>query len=116
MIIDDSHRLHECVTDCRSHEVKPTAFEVFAQRVGKLRTGGNLTLQAKPISFGLPTNETPEISVEAARLTLHFEKRRGVLDGCLNLQPVPDDSGIGQQLRNFAPVVGGNDFRIESVK
>ena len=50
---------------------------------------------------GFPSNELPDITVEAAELLLHAEKRFRILHGRRDLQLVADDARIAQQLLRF---------------
>ncbi len=65
---------------------------------------------------GLPSDELPDVAVEAAELLLHAEKRLRIFDGGSDLQPVANDSRIRQELFGSCGVVLRDAFGIEAVE
>jgi hypothetical protein len=55
----------------------------------------------------------PDPGVEAAELLLDGEERPGVGDGSGDLEPVADDSGVGEQQRGLFGAIAGDGRGVE---
>ena len=97
-------------------KVKPRFRRSPAHRVRYRRLRRHL-LQRRPGVLGRASvDETPDVAVEAAELLLHGQERAGVVDGRVDLQPIPDDPAVGQQALHLACTVAGHGLRIEAVE
>jgi len=116
VIVDHPDGLHKRVADGRAHELEAARLEVPAQRVGFGRSVGNFLERSPPVPFGLAADESPEIGVKAPELFLNGEKRLRVGDRGGDLEPVPNDPRIGEQLAHFAPIVCGDSAGLKIVE
>ena len=66
------------------------------------------------LTIGLPVDERPEVRVEAALALLRLEDARRVVHRRLDLQPVADDPGIGEQALDVLRAEARDDRRIEA--
>ena len=97
VVVDEPDRLHERVTNRRSHELESSLREVAAERVRFRRSGRNVARGSTFVHKRFSTDQTPDIRVETTKLALHAQHGLRVANGAGNLQPVSDDPGIGQQ-------------------
>src|SRR5690606_31526591 len=70
-------------------------------------------LLAPAVHDRLAADEAPDVSIEAAELLLHGEEAAGVRDRGLDLLPVADDAGIGEQPLDRAAVEARDARRVE---
>src|SRR5215472_14111453 len=98
MVIDHSYRLHKCVANRRADEFEPAAGQVLAHslRLGSLRR--NILVSLPPVLDRTIPDEAPQISIKAAEFRLNIESAPGILDCSFYLEPVPDNTWIGEQL------------------
>ena len=61
-------------------------------------SGGDLAGAAPRVHDGPPAHEAPDVGVEGAELLLDGQEGTGVADRRLDLGPVADDAGVGQEL------------------
>ena len=73
MIVHHARRLHEGVADGAAHKREAAFAQVLAHRIA-FRRGGR-ALRGPAILERPPAREAPDVSVEAAELPLHREKR-----------------------------------------
>ena len=64
VIVDHPDCLHKCIADGRAREFKAPFHEIFAHKVGNLRTGGKLAETFPFIDYYLAISEAPDIMVE----------------------------------------------------
>src|SRR6185369_6747986 len=64
----------------------------------------------------LAVDEAPDVSVETAKLALHFAKTVRVRNGGIDLQPVANYPRVVQQRRDLSFVVTRDFRRIETVE
>src|SRR3954464_9035575 len=98
MIVDYSHRLHEGVADGRADELEAALEEILAKGVGLGGLRRHLAGAAPAVDDRFAADEAPDVRIEAAELALHGEKRLGVADGRVDLQPVAHDAVVLHQL------------------
>src|SRR5690348_6303113 len=116
MVVDDADCLHKRVANGRAHKFKPAFDEVTAQRVGDRSAGGNVLNRFPTVPDRFPTNEIPDVLVEAAELLAQRQKRFGVLDRGVDLEPVSNDTRIVEQFFNLSRIVTGYFGGIEVVE
>src|ERR1041384_574013 len=80
VIVHHTGRLHEGVANRRADEFEATFEEILAQGVRLGGARGHLLHRTPGVLDRLAADELPEVSVEAAKLLLHREKRLRVLD------------------------------------
>ena len=64
----------------------------------------------------LAVDETPDVVGKATPFLLHREKGAGVLPGAVDLEPVANDAGVGQQFVELPVGVTGDFVRVEAVE
>src|SRR5260370_5609547 len=116
MIIDQSSRLHHRVANRRSHELESAPDQLLANRVRVLGPRRNLLRRPPRINSRTPTNQSPDIFVETAKLRLNRDKRFRIPDRRIDLQTITNDSRIRQQARNLSLAELRNRGRIEAGK
>ena len=94
MVVHHSHCLHMGVNDRGTHESESTAFQVFAQRIGFRRGGGNLLHDSPAVYFRLSTDKAPRVRIKTSELLLNREKRTRIAYSRLDLLPISNDSWI----------------------
>src|SRR6267143_2560133 len=114
MIVHHAYRLHVSVTDRRSHEREPSAFQVRTHRVGLLRLRRNLTHAPPMVFLRAIADELPHVGVERSKFLLNFEESMCVPERCGNLDAVANDSAVGQEPLQVPPLVTGNLSRVEA--
>ena len=72
MIVGHPHRLHEGVTDRRTHKLEAAHLQVFAHGVRFRCCDGQISRSRPAITNRLATNELPQISVETAKFFRHL--------------------------------------------
>src|ERR1041384_1989141 len=94
VVVYHSDGLHMGVNDRRTNETESPTLKVLAERIGFVRSRGNLWHDPPPVKLCLSVNETPAIGVEASELFLDFEERACIPHGGFDLHPVSNDPGI----------------------
>ena len=64
VIVDHPDCLHKCIADGRAREFKAPFHEIFAHKVGNLRTGGKFTETLPFIHYGHAIREAPDVTIE----------------------------------------------------
>ena len=113
VVVHHSHCLHMGVNDRGTHESESTAFQVFAQRIGFRRGGGNLLHDSPAVYFRLSADKAPRVRIKTSELLLNREKRPRVAYGRLDFLPISNDSWIEQQLLNAFLGISRHFVRIE---
>jgi len=116
MIVDHAGRLHQCVANCRAHELESSPQQIAAHRVGLGCARGHVGHATPTILDWLAADEAPEVSVEAFHFFEQREKRFCVRDRGCDLQSVSYDSGVAEQPLHFARAIAGDLFRAESIE
>src|SRR5262245_28221241 len=98
MVVHHPGRLHESVANGRADELEPALEQVATHGIALRGVRGNVLHRTTPIYDRPSSNEGPEVAIEAAEFMLHREYRTGVGDRCRDLQSVPHDPRIGEQL------------------
>ena len=101
------------VNDRGTHESESTAFQVFAQRIGFRRGGGNLLHDSPAVYFRLSTDKAPRVRIKTSELLLNREKRTRVAYSRLDLWPISNDSWIKQQLLNALLAISRDSLGIK---
>src|SRR5688500_13389099 len=97
MIVDHAGRLHEGVADGRADEAEATPAQLLAHAVGYRRGRGHLGRAAPAVAPRRAVDEGPQVRIEAARLADQRERGARVAAHRAELEPVADQSRIGQQ-------------------
>ena len=116
VIIHHPGGLHEGVADRRADEFESTPQQFLAHRVGLRRARGDFLHGAASVLDRLVIYKTPQQRAEAAQFFFHADARLRVLDRRRDLQPVADDAGIREQLRDLARRVARDALHIEMVE
>jgi len=116
VIVDHPHRLHEGVADGAADEAEASPLQVFAHGVRFGRVGRHLGQRLPSILLRPVTDEAPDVLVECPKLLLDRQKRLGVVDRRLDLQPIANNAGVQQQALLLSLAVLGDDGRIEVVE
>jgi len=116
MVVHHPHGLHESVADGRAHKCKTSADKIFAHCIGFSRMGRDLFELLPAIYLSFAAHETPNINIETSKLLLDDEKRFGVFDSGLDLEPVTNDPWIRQQFLDFSFVIAGDQIRIKVIE
>jgi hypothetical protein len=95
MVIDNANGLEMGINDRRTYESEASLNQILADSIRERSPGGYLREFFPAVDDGFIIHETPDISIETAELFLNGKKTFGVIDGRLNLSPIPYDSGIG---------------------
>jgi hypothetical protein len=112
VIVDHPHRLHEGVAGGRADEAEPAGLERACHRGGLVRDGGD-SVKVRGAGPGL-RGEGPQEIAEGLTLRVKGRERAGVGDGRLDLGPVADDAGVGEQSRDVDVVEGGDALGVEA--
>src|SRR5690242_1649474 len=96
VVVHHSHCLHIGVNDRGTHEFESTAFQVFAQRIGFRRGGGNLLHDSPAVYLRLSTDKAPRVLIKTSELLLNREKRPRVAYSRLDFLPISNDPWIKQ--------------------
>src|SRR5438477_3660893 len=115
MIIHDSDRLHEGITDGRAYKAEATFSQVLTHAVGLIGAGGHVPGALGPFTAFF-WGKLPDVFFKAAELFLDRRERLRVLNYGGDLHPVADDSRIGKERSNLLLVVLHNDLGSEPVK
>src|SRR5438270_8864948 len=116
VIVDHADRLHEGIADRGTDELKAASLELLAHRVRLRRLGRHLLGRLPGMMLHTASDELPDVTVEASEFLQHAQECLGVLDGCLDLEPVADDSWIGQQCLHFPRTEPGDHFRVKALE
>ncbi len=114
MIVDQTDGLHERIADGRADKLKASLQQVFAQSCGQ-----RCSREERPCAFAphwLVVYEAPDVLIETTKLLLYFEEGLGVLNCGCDFQTVADNTGIVEELFDFALIVVGDAGRIELVE
>jgi len=95
MVIDNAGGLKMGINDRRSYESEASMDQILADLIRERSPGGYLREFFPAVDDGFVIHETPDISIETVELFLNGKKTSGVIDGSLNLFPIPYDSRIG---------------------
>src|ERR1700687_2052546 len=74
VVVYHPHGLHEGVADGRSHKVEAALLKIFADRIGVGGSCGDLLEGLKRGLSWLAVDEPPQVAVEAAKFSLHFQE------------------------------------------
>src|SRR5687767_229080 len=107
MIVHHAGGLHERIADRGSYEPEPVGLEIAAQPARDLRLGRHLARLAPPVLHRTAVDESPQVRVERAVLTLDGQHRPCVGDGGRDLGAIAHDAGIAEQ----CPRAGGGEPR-----
>src|SRR5579871_544761 len=116
MVVDHPHGLHKGVADRAAHEREATPLQVLTHGVRFRGLGRDLPDRPPGVLLRLVANESPNVLVERAEVSLHGQERLGILGGGLDLQPVADDPGVCQQALALLLIIPGDDGGIEVVE
>src|SRR2546425_7482561 len=116
VVVHQTHRLHEGITDSRADEFEAALQQVLAHGVGLTGSGGDLPQIFPGIDLRLAADESPNIGIKAAELSLDFEEGLGVLDRGSNFELIANDAWIGQQGFDFALAVFGDLPRLKIIE
>src|SRR5437667_6284464 len=97
VIVHHPRRLHVGVADGRTHEGEAALLEIAAHRVRLGTGGGDTAMRRPPVVARAAVHESPHVRVERPELALDLEERAGVPDRALDLQPIADDPGTGEE-------------------
>ena len=64
----------------------------------------------------LNPDEPPDVGVETPELLPDGQEGPGVPDGGIDLEPVADDAGVGEELIHLPPAVPGDGRNVETVE
>src|SRR5204863_4969495 len=92
VIVDHADRLHKGIADGRADEFEAALEEILAKGIGFGGLRRHLSRAVATIEHRSAADEAPDVRIEAAELPLHGEKRLGVADGGVDLQPVAHDA------------------------
>src|SRR5215469_8341004 len=100
MVIDHPYRLHKCIANRRADEFEAAPGQVLAHslRLGSL--GRYILVSLPPVLNRAIRYEAPQVRIEAAEFRLNVQTAPGIFDCSLDLEPVPDNTGISKQLLN----------------
>jgi hypothetical protein len=116
MIVDHSHRLHVCVTDECPDEFEPPGFQILAHGI-RFRGSARDLLDRSPVIYnGLAINKLPHVLVEASEFFLNLDESLCVVHGAFNLQAVPHNPCVLQQLRDLGFIILRDLADVEIVK
>src|SRR3954468_13363340 len=90
--------MHEGVKDGRADELEAALEEILAEGIGLGGLRRHVAGAAPAVDDWLAADEAPDVRIEADELALHGEKRLGVADGRVDLQPVAHDALVLHQL------------------
>jgi len=116
VIVDHARRLHVRVANRGADKFESALQQILAQRIGNRRPRRDLLHRPPVIDFRAAIDESPDVTIETAEFFLHLEKGLRVLDGGVDFQPVPDDTGVAEQLRDFGRVVTRDFWSIKPVE
>jgi hypothetical protein len=116
MVIDHTDRLHECITDRGTDKVNPPFRQIHAHPVGLFCPGRHLREGAPGVLPGGEVNIAPNESVERSVFLADLQHCPRIPDRRFNLEPVADNTGIGQQPEDVVFRIGGDFLRIEKIK
>src|SRR5215470_13955502 len=116
VIVDDTNRLHKCVTDGRSDKIEAAFLEIFTHGIRLRRSRRDLPQEFPCVDARASVDKFPDITIEAADLLLDFEKGSCVLHGGSNFQAIANDSRISQQSCNLSLGVMRNFCWVEFVE
>ena len=116
MIVHHAHRLHEGVADRAAHKLETSPFQVLAHGIRFRGLRRDFLDRLPGVLLWLVADKSPNVLVKRAEFVLHGQEHFRILDGSLDLQPVADDPGIGQQAPSLFLAVLGDDGRIEIVE
>src|SRR5262245_60690724 len=112
MVVHEAARLHERVADRRADEAEAALLQILAHRLRLWRLGGDLPDLAPAVHERLAVDEAPEVLAQA----LELEDAAGIVDGRLDLEPVADDAGIGEQALDLLVREAGDFRRVEAAE
>src|SRR6266700_52866 len=113
MIVHHTDRLHVRVNHGGSDEAEAATLEVFTERVGLARRGGDLAQRRPTVLARPPVDELPTIRGDTSVFFPHRQKRSCVFHRGGDLHPVPDDPWIGGQPVNPGLGIARDLLRIE---
>ena len=90
--------------------------QVGAHRVRLLAPSGNLAHALPPVDLRPIADESPHVSIERPELLLDREERVRIPNRRGNLEPVPDDARIAEELRDLAGAIESDFRRVEPVE
>src|SRR5687768_7331982 len=97
VVVDESHRLHEGVTDRRADELESPPEEIAAESVRFHGTGRNLPERTPATHERRSANEVPDIGVEAAELLLNGKEGLRISNSAFDLEAVANNPRVPQQ-------------------
>lgn len=116
VIVDHADGLHKGVADGGADEFEAALFHVLAHRVGLLGLRGYFLHRSPTILHRLPLHELPEISIEAAALFDHRDRRLRVGHCGVDFQTIADDARIEHELLDFLGAIARDLFVVETVE
>jgi len=94
MIVYHSHRLHEGITDGGAYKLKAPLFQVLAEGIRFPGARGDILSAAPSVLQGAPFDKLPKVTVKGPELFRDIQEGLGILNGGVNFQPVPYNSGV----------------------
>src|ERR1700722_9322888 len=116
MIVHYACGLHECEANGGADETKSPLLQILARGVGFSGSCWHIARAAPRMPQRFPAGELPDVRIEAAEFTLHFQKGLRVRNRGSNLQAISNDARIGEQCSHFSGVVPGNFGSVESIE
>jgi len=113
VVVDHARGLHVRVDDGAADELEAARFEVLAEPVGFPGGRRNVGVLPETVLDGPAVDEAPDIVAEGSELVPDLEECPGVTDGRLDLEPIPYDPGVLQNLVDPLIRKAGNLLGVE---
>src|SRR6202048_2665941 len=97
MFIDDSHSLHECVTNSGSDETEAASLEILAHRIALGTRWGNPAEVQRTTAQHPAAAKLPNVVVERTQGRTDLKVCFGVGNERFDFESISDDPGIAQQ-------------------
>jgi hypothetical protein len=116
MVIHHPRRLHEGIANGTSYELEAPFFQVLGHGIALRRGGGHLAEHRPMVDDGLPTNELPDVLVEAAELLPDPQIGFCIFDEPVDFQAVANNACIVHQGGSLCFIVIGHLHGVELVE
>src|SRR5579875_2721079 len=116
VIVHHPDRLHEGVADRRADEPAPVSLQIGAQSM-RFRRGSRYVGERAPGVYPGPAIYiAPEEGIEGTELILDATHGACVIDRCLNLGTIADDTAIHQQPLDVGLTIPGDGCDVETLE